>query len=194
MTNTPDRPPASAAESAMPEPEFSRPITVSAVPAGGTVYELVAEPAELEALARRFGIVAIGALSVRLRVTPLRVGGADGVRVMGRFGAKVTRTCVVSLEDFETEVGEELRLDFLPEAVDEESEEAIFDPEEDVEPLEGDVLDLGELVAQYLSLSLEPHPRRPGVSYDGRAAGNGESDEIPDSGPFAALGELRRRM
>ena len=179
---------------AEPAPEFSRPIALSALPAEGIVREISAEPEERAALARRFRIVGIESFGARLRVTPLRVDGAAGVRVMGRLNARVTQTCVVSLEDFDIEVAEDLRLDLVPFAPDEEGGEAVFDPEQDVEPLEGDVLDLGELIAQYLSLALDPHPRRPGVNYGADAASSAKSDESGEAGPFAALGELRRKM
>lgn len=194
MTRKSDAMPAEPTQPAVPAPEFSRPIAVSALPAEGIVREIGAEPEERAALARRFGIVGIEAFSARLRVTPLSVGGAAGARVMGRFSARVRQTCVVTLEDFDAEVAEDLRLDFLP-AIDlEEAGEAVFDPEEDVEPLEGDVLDLGELVAQYLSLALDPHPRRPGVDYGADTVSTARPGENGGSGPFAVLGELRRKL
>ena len=184
----------SDARLAEPAPEFSRPIAVSSLPATGLVREISAEPEERAALARRFRIAGIGVLDARLRVTPLQIDGATGVRIMGSFTARVTQTCVVSLEDFETELAEDVRLDLLPATAGEAGGEAVFDPEEDVEPLEGDVLDLGELVAQYLSLALDPHPRRPGVNYGADDKPPEEAGEDGASGPFAALGELRRRM
>jgi hypothetical protein len=178
----------------MPAPEFCRPIAVSTLPAEGIVREISADPEERAALARRFGIVAIASFDARLRVTPLSVGGAAGARVMGRFSARVRQTCVVTLEDFDADVAEDLRLDLLPGGDVEEVGEAVLDPEEDVEPLEGDVLDLGELVAQYLSLALDPHPRRPGVNYGADAGSSEEPGETGGSGPFAMLGELRRKL
>jgi len=55
------------------------------------------------------------------------------------------------------------------------------------EPLEGDEIDLGELMAEQLGLGIDPYPRRPGAIL-----------EIPETAseaalkPFAALQALKK--
>ena len=175
-------------------PEFSRLIELATLSAAGIHREIQAEPAEREALARRFDLAAIAVLTAQLDVVPIRSGGVTGARVTGRFAARVTQTCVVSLERFESDLAERIELDLLPPAVLEAGEDADLYHDQDVEPLEGSVLDIGELVAQHLSLALDPHPRRPGVSFEPARGLNADPDASAGSKPFAALGDLKRKM
>ena len=57
--------------------------------------------------------------------------------------------------------------------------------------LEGDEIDIGEVVAEHLGLNLDPYPRRPGVVFS--AQDDTAEDEVdPDSAsPFAVLRELK---
>lgn len=177
-----------------PVAEFSRLVELAALPAGGVEREIEAEAAEREALARRFGLVALAALRAGLQISPIRSGAATGARVIGSLSARVTQICVVSLEPFETEVTESFRLDLLPADILDDAGDAGLYHDDEIEPLDGDVLDIGELVAQYLSLALDPHPRRPGISFEAAGEAPRESGEIGDAGPFAVLGDLRRKM
>jgi uncharacterized metal-binding protein YceD (DUF177 family) len=183
-----------AAPPEAPAAEFSRLIELATLPAGGIEREIEAEPAEREALARRFDLVALVALRAGIQIIPIRSGAATGAQVTGSLTARVTQTCVVSLDPFETEVTESFRLDLLPSDVLDDAGEAGLYHDDEVEPLEGDVLDIGELVAQYLSLALDPHPRRPGISFETAGEAPRKSGEIGGSGPFAVLGDLRRKM
>ena len=57
------------------------------------------------------------------------------------------------------------------------------------EEIEGNAIDLGEMVAQCLALELDPYPRKPGIEYVP------EAEKLQDSGaesPFAALAQLKR--
>ena len=77
--------------------------------------------------------------------------------ISGRFQAEILQTCVISLEPVSAELDEEINLVF---ARDFEKSADIVDPE-DAEPLDGNVIDLGELVAEEFSLALEPYPEGP---------------------------------
>jgi len=172
-----------------PTPEFSRPIELAELPAGGQRWTLEASAEECAALARRFDLGAIESLQGVVRVMPL--GGAGGYWVEGRVEAHITQRCVVSLEPFDVDVADSFRIELRP-AEDLEDGPGVAE-DEDVEPLEGSTLDLGELLAQHLSLALDPHPRKPGaaLAWTGPRAGTGE--EKPQN-PFAALGALKRKM
>ena len=94
--------------------------------------------------------------------------------------AKVTQTCVVSLDDFDAPVEEVFQVRFVP--VGQETVE--MDPEADDEiPFESNVIDLGEAAAEQLGLALDPYPRMPGVEMP---AVEDESEQHP----FAALRRL----
>jgi hypothetical protein len=53
----------------------------------------------------------------------------------------------------------------------------------------GDSIDLGELVAQYLYLSINPYPRAPDADTQSAEI----ASKTQDDGPFAVLAQLRGR-
>ncbi len=74
--------------------------------------------------------------------------------------AAVVRTCVISLDEFETVVEEEFRVRFVPAGTES------YDPDPDAEeeiPFTRGVIDLGETAAEQLALALDPYPRKPGA-------------------------------
>jgi uncharacterized metal-binding protein YceD (DUF177 family) len=106
--------------------------------------------------------------------------GKDIVLAQGVLRARVTQTCVVSLEAFDAQVEEVFRVRFVPSG--EETDE--FDPEADDEiPFDGNQIDLGEAAAEQLGLALDPYPRMPGV-------GLPEVDGEPPPHPFATIRRL----
>ena len=90
---------------------FSRRLQASAVPVEG--LEVVVRPnaEECAALAQQNDLRALTGLEARLHVAR---SGAEGLEVSGRLRAKVRQTCVVTLEDFDAEVDEAVRLRFAP--------------------------------------------------------------------------------
>lgn len=160
-------------------PELSRPVRVEAIGAEGLLVEIVAEPAECVAVARRLGVPAVHALSCRFRLEP---GAAGRVAATGRLRASLVRECVVTLDEFDATHDERFRLRFVPEGT--ESDEP--DPEsEDEIPYAAGVIDLGEAAVEQLALGLDPYPRSPGAALE-------LPGEAADRGPFAALAALRR--
>lgn len=117
-------------------------------------YALAASAPVREALAARFGLEAIGRLEGTLAV----VRDGAGARATGRLVADVVQSCVVSGEPVPAHVEDELELRFVP--LDEAGDELELEAEElDVMPVEGDVIDLGEALAQALAVALDPYPR-----------------------------------
>jgi len=166
-------------------PELSRPLRSGAIGAAGRTERLVATPAECAALARRFGIPAIGTLSATLSLRP----DSDGaILAEGELDAEVTQSCVISLEPVMQRVSAPVRLRFLPPGV-----EPNDDPEgaDEIET-DGDTLDLGEAVAEQLALSLDPYPRHPDAVLPAVVVGSSEPEAPPAPSPFASLGRLRR--
>ena len=160
---------------------------------GPRKYEFLADPDKCVALADRFGLVALNSLSAR---TTLEWVEPDTVlRMTGRFLASVTQKCVISLDPFNAEIDEDINLLFAR-GVSEEAD--IVDPNE-AEPLEGRVLDIGEIVAEELSLSLDPYPRNPAADSSDMVLGPGvdlmtedQAAEMPKSeNPFAVLESLK---
>lgn len=167
-----------------PEPEFSRPVVVDRLGQAAVTETLVAGPEELVALARRLRLVELSALSATITLERT-LGGL--IHVAGRLEADVVQTCVVTLVDFPSHIEDSFAADF-GNAPAEFGDEIEVDPDYDPpELIEEGVIDLGELVTQYLALSLDPHPRAPGATLDPAWS----QTEMADRSPFAVLKNLK---
>ncbi|MBM3542670.1 MAG: DUF177 domain-containing protein [Alphaproteobacteria bacterium] len=175
-----------------PVPEFSRPLALRDLGPEGTTLRIEASAEECAALARRFGLAGIARLAAELWVEPM--AGPGTLRLEGRLEAAVRQTCVVTLEPFDQAVAAHFERLYAPpgdEAPGAAGEGA--GGEDVVEPLAGDSLDLGEVVAEELALDLDPYPRAPGVDTSEVLKNYGVSaDNAADAGPFAALAKLKR--
>ena len=166
-------------------PEFPRPLIIGRIGAGHA-ETIFASDAECLALAVRMGLPAITALRCSFTLRPT---GKSGFATDGRLVARVVQTCVVTLEDFSTEIDEVFRIHFVPAerlaATDDMG--AVDDPDsEDEIPYHGAIIDLGEAASEQLALVLDPYPRAPGALHVAPDAGG---DSPPH--PFAGLGKLR---
>ena len=172
-----------------PQPEFSRLIAIEGITPDKVRKETVeANKAECAALAKRFDLRELSGLKAVLNIR--RITGGPAVRIEGKFEADVVQTCVVSLQDvhahveghFDTFFTDEIQKPGL------ESDIAIDDDETSPEMITNGNVDLGEVVAQYLSLELDPYPRAPGVSLAAQLAEVGA--EVKNS-PFRVLEGLK---
>jgi uncharacterized metal-binding protein YceD (DUF177 family) len=160
---------------------LSRLVDVSNVPPQGTNLRIEANAEECAALAKDFKLPAIHALAAEYRIK----GSAKGIHVEGRVTARVAQTCVVTLDAFDSEIEEEVEVDFAePSGMPAEPPTEMHEYEPPDEIVNGYV-DLGALTAEFLALGLDPYPRKPGVDF------TYQGDDKPDS-PFAALGKLKR--
>lgn len=175
-------------------PEMSRLLPLERLDREGSVeVEIVADAAERAALAARFDLPGIEALSATLRVRRTAIGD---VVVTGTLKARPVYVCVVTVEPFVGSVEESFALRFAPPGDDEPADRSAGPEDEDPpEPLEGDALELGETVAQQLALALDPHPRAPVAALDEEAAAAAArlaGEEAAPASPFAVLERLRR--
>ena len=140
----------------MSTPEFSRRIKLDEVGMTPKMFRVEADPAELAALAERFGLAALEHLSAEISLSR----EAAGVRARGRTTAALNQICVVSGQPVPASVDEPLDVLFAFAATDGAEEELELDAADcDVLPLEGEGVDLGELAAETMSLALDPYPR-----------------------------------
>jgi len=170
-------------------PEFSRPFDVRQVE--GKQPHLEADEAERAALAVRFGLVRIDALSADLDLS--RKDGPAGAEVeaRGTLHARIVQSCAVSAEDLPVMVEEPLFLRFVPKGA------VTYVPDEEIE-LDADAcdeieyagihVDLGEAVAQSLALAIDPFLTGPDADLARKTAGIGTPE---DQSPFAALKGLK---
>lgn len=169
---------------------MSRRFDVASVRDAGTAVRVESTAAERDALAADCGLPGIDALDADLRVVR---EGADGLRVTGAVTARVRQVCVVSLDEFATDLVEPVDVRFAPEAevATLEAAHAARPPggeDEDTEDLPDPIvngrIDLGALVAEILVLGLDPYPRKPDVAFAEPAP---PEREEPTASPFAVL-------
>ncbi len=189
--------------------EFSRLVSIEDLKPGVIEREYSADAAECEALAQRFGVTAIRNLTAQ--VVLRRKGRSDLVVLEGRLSGEVEQPCVVTLEPVREAVEDRFLLRYTldpsrvkPESGQDAVQEVMIDPEAEdpPEPAGPEGIDVGEAVAQQLSVAINPYPRAQGLAADGEvfsSAGKdgagGEQDETEEKpagrNPFAVLGALR---
>ena len=148
-------------------------------------------------------------------------GPYKGLHLHVAFKADVVQSCVVTLEPVKAKVSDEFEVDFLPEGTDPaeimgnglrviqggkddedtvegwleglQDGEMVIDAE-DVDPPEilvgGDV-EVGALIAENLSLSLDPYPRHADAEMEKTRAGDDGDDSPERNNPFAVLASLK---
>lgn len=156
------------------------------VPPGGLTVTVTASPEECRALARRFDLVRLDRLEGVLR---LERAGEDLIHLTGRVRARLAQSCVVTLEPVAAEIDAEFERLFSRSAPFETSDEVEIDPLAEMpEPVPAGGLDLGEIVAEELALTLDPYPHAPDAAE--HLARTGEAGA--DGGAFAALRVLKK--
>jgi hypothetical protein len=169
-----------------PHPAISRRVLAAKLPKGGQHVRIEADAAALIAVAAQLGLPRVESVSAKLELTPVKSGL---YAVAGEVKARVWQTCVVTLDDFATDIAAPIDATFadgerLPQASKKEVERSLED-EDPPEPLDDGCIDAGALAVEFLALALEPFPRKPGAELpDG-------VDDAPEASPFAALAALR---
>ena len=164
----------------MQKMSLSTVIDVESLPfSGPQICKIDCDESERAALAARFGFAAVARLSARLKV---KRAGPGHWNVTGKLQAEVTQLCGVTGEP-------------VPESVDFTIEERYCRASEEgtdidvsldgFEPLVDGAIDLGEVVAQTLAISVNPWPR----SVD--APHSFAVDESEKEHPFAGLAALK---
>jgi uncharacterized metal-binding protein YceD (DUF177 family) len=165
-------------------PEFSRLVPLARLGSAPFRQQIEATPSECEKLSRRFDLLALDRLTAAVE---LRRQGDEVIVLEAAFEAEFVQNCVVTLEPVAGAVSDRFMLVYGPAAAEQqeigsELAEAAF------EPLNRDVIDIGEAVAQELSLSLPVFPRQLDAKIDAEA-----SAEATGS-PFISLARLKQRM
>ena len=157
---------------------LSRLVRVKDIPGEGLGVNFNPTPDEQAALAKFPGIH-----DMRVQFRLNRKGSR--VTVTGTVAAKVTQTCVVSLDEFDSEVSEEVEALF-DEKIKEPVDENALD-EDAPDPIYDGMIDVGIVAGEFLALGLDLYPRKPGAVFEFGA----EPDEEPS--PFSALAKLRTK-
>jgi uncharacterized metal-binding protein YceD (DUF177 family) len=163
-------------------PEFSRLVPLARLGLEPFRQRIEATPEERERLARRLDLLALDRFAADVE---LRRQSGEIIILEAAFAAEFEQCCSVTLEPVRGAIADRFFLVYGPEE-DDGREIALNGDEPAFEPLTGDVIDVGEAVAQELSLALPEYPRRPEVSVGDLA----EAEQ--EEGPFAALARLRK--
>ena len=171
--------------------EFRRVVRVDQLGHDEQRFVWAATEPERRALAARFGVQVLATLEAVALVH--RIGGG-GARARVDFSADVVQLCVVTLEPVPARIADAFELDFLPSddpqaAGAREFEAQAADPPGAV--VDGE-FDVGAVIAEYVSLAIDPYPRKPGVEFGGIDPAGGrrgvkDAGSLNDRGPFAAL-------
>lgn len=180
-----------------PEPEFSRIVFLGDSPEEGFALSFEATAAEREALARRFDVLTIERLAAEITLYPKHDG--KSWQLDGQGIAEIVQRCVVTLDPIARTNAFTLDRAYEPGAEDNARAESrhqgdevlTLDQKDAPEPLVGDVIDVGEAIAEEFGLALDPFPRAPGIVFNGYSVGPGDEEERVN--PFAALAERRSR-
>lgn len=169
--------------------EFSRTVRIDTFGDGPRPLAIEAEEVERITLARRFGLIAIERLAAELELS--RRG--EDIAASGRLSARVVQACAATGEPLAAEVEAPFEILFRRESVESASAEEVELGEADMDVVfyQGGEIDVGEAVAETLSLNLDPYPRAPGAEEALQAAGVRSEEE---AGPFGKLAELREQL
>ena len=164
-------------------PEFSRLVRLDRIGPQPFRQRIEATPDERERLSRRFDLLSLDRLTATVDL--YRESGGEVIRLEASFEAEFVQSCVVTLEPVAGVISDRFFLVYGP-PEEEAREIASGGAEAAFEPLVGDAIDIGEAVAQELSLALPLFPR------DSAASMEIEFAEMPSAGPFESLAPLRR--
>ena len=166
------------------------PIAVAQIPDTGLHRDIDADQATRNAVAGVGGLREVLSVQASFDVTP-KSGGR--YHVAGHVRARVGQTCVVTLEEIESEIDEPIDLIFAPPeqipqmaALVDEAEESGDDTPDPPEPIENGIIDLGRLATDALYLGVDPYPRKADAVFEPLVAA-----PDPEDHPFAALKALK---
>lgn len=168
-------------------PEFSRPVRLDTIGDRPHPVTITADAAECAALAKRFGLIAIDALSGTAEL----VTKARGISASGRIVARVTQSCVATGEPVPAVIDEPFALNFVKAGTPEAEEVELGEDDLDTVEFEGQAVDMGEALAQTLALALDPFPRSADADIILKKAGVLSEEE---AGPFGVLADLKKAL
>ena len=166
------------------------PIAVAQIPETGLHRDLEADQAIRNAVADIGGLREVLSVQASFDVTP-KSGGS--FHVAGHVRARIGQTCVVTLEEIESDIDEPIDLTFAPSeqipqraALVDEAEASDEETPDPPEPIENGMIDLGRVATDALYLAVDPYPRKPGAVFEPVV----EAAD-PEDHPFAALKALK---
>ena len=172
-------------------PPFSRPFEVVNLQRDRTLsMRIEANEAERQGIAASLGLEAVRMFQASFNLTGMPRGV---IRVVGVIEADISRICVVSLDPFDARVSGGVDVKYAPppasirpgrEKTTISEAEALTMDDDPPDPIVDGKIDLGALSVEFLTLELDPYPRKPGINFEPVVAGD-------DAGPLDGLRKLR---
>lgn len=157
-------------------------------------FELAATAEQLAEVTERFDLVAIKTMTATVSISSK--GPEEGILIEGKVRSELVQRCITSLADVPEVVDVPFSLLLVdPETADRmDADESYLDAEQpEYDALEGDTVDIGEIIAQTVAISMNPYPRAEGAELAGvtKAGISFNEPELEKKNPFAALGKLK---
>ena len=182
-------------------PEFSRIVKTEEMVIGKEKLVVEANEKERAALAERFELVSINSLRAELEV---KTASNGEVTVRGPMSAEIVQNCVATLEPVPETVEDTVEVLFSPHVSEDDmpsnpddlenlSEEELMALLEQPEPLVDGKIDLGEVVAQFLAVAMDPYPRKDDAELPESIQSEEEADADKPN-PCAQLAGLKEQL
>ncbi|AQX28075.1 MULTISPECIES: DUF177 domain-containing protein [unclassified Bartonella] len=145
-------------------------VSVRSLPIKGIKVHICADQQECAYLAKNHNLVDIKFFEGEFCILPWK---KRGVRVKGLLQASIIQLCVITLEPLEDIIYENINIVFVPEDSDlvkpkisEDTGELFLDAEgPDIpEVFDGDKIDIGAIMEEFLELSINHYPRKEGIN------------------------------
>jgi uncharacterized metal-binding protein YceD (DUF177 family) len=182
------------------EPEFSFLVNCNKLQDTGKNFEIEANKQECKALAKRFDLIRLDRLKLKAFVSRQSAGV---VKLLCNFSAGYMQKCVVSLKPLKKNIDCTFERIYSSQIVDffgdeSEPQEEYIQKLEDFQDPPDLIIDgffnLGESVAEQLSLEIDPFPRSVNVDFDGFSSSQGEQSNENIASPFAVLEQLKEKL
>jgi uncharacterized protein len=175
-------------------------VVVETLPPEGKTFPLQIASRDLNRFLAAEGASGAEATSDAVGEAKIYRSGSD-VFVLGKVRTRVAYQCVRCLEPFEEELKADFDRVFSAEETYGSGEVELHKEDLDVEPIEGDSIDLAELAAEELTLALRAHPVC-GESCRGLCPTCGANLNVEECGcakapadpRFALLGKLKKKQ
>lgn len=159
----------------LPESELFYPFRADQIPAKGKNAHIEADAAQLKAIAARLEVKAVKSLVADVHME-LQNGGHI-LYISGNLKSDIVQECVVTADPVESHIEDSfeawyadhekavpfIRAKHQVQSILEGDEAQMLEEKDDPEPLVDGQVDLGEVVIQFLSLSIDPYPRKEGA-------------------------------
>lgn len=154
---------------------FSDVVRVNEIGAGLT-RTLVPDDAARGRIIKAMDLASLQTFEATLTLTPGRVGWT----LNGRVKARLEQICGITLEPLPVEIDEPFQVELVEgtEPGSDEVEVTLDDDSPDV--IEDGRIDLGQYAVEWLALTLDPFPRKPGAAFV-------QPEEPAEISPFAVL-------